>query len=320
MFDNVAFVIISTGPFARTCKAEVCLESMYKVSKYTGKVFLITDSPECYAPERLHQLCDTDKIKVVPTEKFSSRFDTPVTLQWKNGIPRLRNITPAKRYKSKALKARVFELIDDPEIDILIYIDADVVFMRQEGLTDLLEVAQKDWTEEEFRIRVREWDNEERIFNTNCAIHGGFFIVHREYSKRALAHWGKIMSQRKYWIENVTDKEKFLRAYDEAEKAPGNNYMKVNPLPEGFEVILNPDDPSGLIGHITNGRIKKHGKKAIEDFLSQFDLKAYPEGYYTLPGMPRWLDDLLFLGYPPYRGTYKIEYVWKKLRNFFGYA
>src|SRR5262249_15453748 len=151
---------------------------------------------------------------------------------------------------------------------------------------------------------------EAHIFNRNCHIHGGFFIVHRDYSKRALAHWGRIMAQKKYWIENVTDKEKFLRAYGEAESLPGPNYMKVVPLGP-FEVFLNPEKIDGLIGHITNGRIKFHGKKKIEDFIGRFGLKAYPAGYYTLPGMPMWLDNLLFFGYPPSYGTYKIERVWK---------
>lgn len=313
--------MISTGPFARTYKAEACLESMYKISKYKGKAFLITDSPECYDEQELSELCGTSNIRIIPVPKFSDKLDIPLTLQWKKAgpvsYPRLRTLTPTKRYRSKALKAEIFNLISDEDIDVLIYIDSDVIFMREEGLDELLTVATEDWHEEEFRIRVREWDNEEKIFNANCAVHGGFFIVHREYSKRALAHWGKIMSQKKYWVENVTDKEKFLRAYSEAERADGNNYMKVKPLPGNFEVILDPHNDGGLIGHITHGRIKKHGKKTIENFISKYNLKSFPKGYYTLPGMPMWLDDLIFLGYPPYRGTYKVEDVWKKIRSIF---
>lgn len=323
MYNNVAFAIISTGPFARTCKAEVCLESMYKISKYQGKAFLLTDSPECYDPAHIQELTGTDQVKIVPIERFSDKLDYPLTVQWEKwkGIkyPTVRIITPTKRFKSKSVKAKLFDLIPDEDIDVLIYIDADVIFMREKGLTDLLELASKDWNEEQIRIRVTKWDNEEHLFNGNCFIHGGFFIVHREYSKRALAQWGNMMSVKRYWIEDVTDKDKFLRAWRQAESEPGPNYMKVVPLPNNFEVILNPGTSDGLIGHITNGRIKKHGKKAIEDFLTEFHLKAYPKGYYTLPGLPRWLDDLLFLGYPPTRGSYKIEHVWKRIRNFFGY-
>ena len=143
--------------------------------------------------------------------------------------------------------------------------------------------------------------------------------MHRHFSKRALAHWGKIMAEKNYWIENVTDKEKFLRAYSEAAALPGANYMKVVAL-EPYEVIINPDKIDGVIGHITNGRVQHHGKKKIEDFISQFNLKAYPLGYYTLPGLPLWLDNILFFGYPPSWGTFKFEHVWKRIRNFWGYA
>lgn len=320
MSNNVAFVLISTGPFSRTYKAEVCLESMYKISKYKGKAFLITDSPECYDQHHLQELCATNNIQIVPVPKFSDKLDFPLTLQWKGKrvrYPVIRTLTPTKRYKSKSLKAEIFNLIQDKEVDILIYIDSDVVFMQKEGLDDLLHIAAKDWVEEEIRIRVREWNNDEQIFNANCSIHGGFFIAHRYYSKRALEHWGRIMSQKKYWIENVTDKEKFLRAYREAEQHGDPNYMKVNPLPGGVEVIIDPYNKNGLIGHITHGRIKKHGKKVIENFISQFNLKSFPKGYYTLPGLPMWLDDLIFLGYPGYKGNYKIEDRWKKIRSFF---
>lgn len=322
MYDHVAFVLISTGPFARTCKAEVALESMYRIAGYKGKAFLITDSPECYNSKTLEELCGTDKIGIVAVEKFSNKLNLPFTIQWKKlgklALPLIRTITPVKRYKSKALKAEIFNLVQDPEVEVLIYIDSDVVFMREEGLDDLLRTAAGNWKEKEFRVRVTKWDNHEQIFNANCHIHGGFFIVHRYYSKDALAHWGRVMSVEQFWIENVTDKEKFLRAYAEASALPGPNYMKVVPLPP-FEVIIDPDKNEGLIGHITNGRIRHHGKKKIEEFISKFDLKAYPKGYYTLPGMPLWLDNILFFGYPPSFGTYKIEYVWKAVCNFFGH-
>ncbi|MBV6645853.1 MAG: hypothetical protein KI790_10410 [Cyclobacteriaceae bacterium] len=319
MHKNVGFVMISTGPFARTCKAEVCLESMYRISGYTGKAFLITDSPECFDLPAIRKNAGSDNIQIISVEKFSNRLDWPLTLQWKNGFPRIRTLTPTKRYKSKALKARIFDLIPDKDIEILIYIDADVIFQKKTGIENLLQFAAEDWSSDGLKIRVRSWDNEEKKFNANCAIHGGFFIVHRQYSSKALAHWGRIMSVKNYWIENVTDKEKFLRAYQESIDA-GEDYLSVTPIPNGFEVILDPTKTEALIGHITNGRIKKHGKKAIENFLNKFELRSYPQGYYTLPGMPRWLDDIIFLGYPPYFGQYKIEYVWKRFRSFFGYA
>ena len=317
---NVAFVLISTGPFSRTCKAEVCLESMYRVSKYTGKSFLITDSPECHDLPSIRKQAGSESIHIVHVKKFSHRWDSPITLIKRRflGIPLPMPvfITPMKRPKSKALKAKVFELITDPEIEILIYIDADVVFMREEGLSELLEVASQNWTKEEMRFRVREWDNDEQVFNVNCKIHGGFFIVHREYSKRGLAHWGQIMDRKHNWVPDVTDKEKYLRAYQEAttnEGAP--NYLTVRPIPDDFEVLLDPDQANGLIGHITHGRIKHHGKKKIEAYLSRFDLKSYPRGYYTLPGLPRWITDVFFFGYPGYRGIYKIERIWKRIRS-----
>ena len=319
--NNVAFVLISTGPFARTCKAEVCLESMYKIGKYNGKSFLITDSPECYDRRKIDGLtASSDKISVVPVKKFSNKLDLPLTIRYtKNkriNYPQLRLITPRKRFKSKALKAEVFNLIADPEIEVLIYIDADVVFMREEGMNDLINDAIKGWDREKIKIRVRKWNNDQNIFNENCHIHGGFFIVHRHFSKKALAGWGRMMAEEQFWIEDVTDKDKFMRAWNEAAKSH-TNYMLIDPIKEGYETILDPTSKSGLIGHITHGRIKNLGKKIIEEFISKFNLTSYPKGYYTLPGLPNWIFDLFFLGYLPSFGNYKIEKVWKKIRSIY---
>ena len=321
---NVAFVMISTGPFARTCKAEVCLESMYKVGKYEGKAFLITDSPECYDQADMDRHAgDRERIQIIPVKKFSHKLDLPVTVSFTKGkkfnYPRWRVITPRKRFRSKALKAEVFKLIDDPSIKVLIYIDADVVFMRNKGMEDLLADAISNWDREKIKIRVRRWDNDQHIFNENCHIHGGFFIVHRQYSQKALAGWGKMMAQEDYWIENVTDKDKFMRAWKEANAADGPNYMSIDPIKDGYEAIFDPDSENGLIGHITHGRVKKLGKKVIEAFISQFQLTSYPKGYYTLPGFPNWIFDLFFLGYLPSFGTFKIEKVWKQIRSTFVY-
>ena len=322
--SKVAFVLISTGPFARTCKAEVCLESMYKISGYKGNVFLITDSPECYQASKMDSLAGQEgKIIVVPVKKFSHTLDFPLTIQYtadkKINYPQLRTITPRKRFQSKALKAEVFNLITDPAIEVLIYVDADVVFMRKDGLDDLLGDALNGWSHEGIKIRVRKWDNEQKVFNENCHIHGGFFIVHRHFSAKALAGWGRMMAEERFWIEDVTDKDKFMRAWKEAEALTGPNYMAVDPIKEGYEVIFDPDSKDGLIGHITHGRVKRLGKKVIEEFISSFNLTSYPKGYYTLPGLPNWIFDLFFLGYLPSFGNYKIERVWQKMRSIFAY-
>jgi hypothetical protein len=63
-------------------------------------------------------------------------------------------------------------------------------------------------------------------------------------------------------VRNFSDKEKYLRAYEQLREQKGTpQYMSVFPIPNHkYEVILDPANDRGLIGHITSGRIKHHGK------------------------------------------------------------
>ncbi|MEQ8809731.1 MAG: hypothetical protein RIE59_11735 [Imperialibacter sp.] len=320
--NNIAFVTIATGPFSRTCKAEACLESLYRIAKYTGSSFLITDSPGCHDINNIRKNAGSDNIELITVGNFSRKIDSPIGFLRQSvlGVPVWvpRFISPMKRPKAKSLKAEVFNLIDDVAIDILIYIDADAIFLREEGLDDLLHFASSDWQSEGVKFRVNRFPDEqhpERKLN----IHTGFMIAHRTLSRKALQHWSQMMAIKQHWVRNFSDKEKYLRAYEQVREEKGNpEYMTVFPIPNHrYEVILDPANDRGLIGHITSGRIKHHGKMKIEEYLSKLGLKSYPARYYTLPGMPQWMINVFYFGYFGYYRNYKIEKVWKGIRSKF---
>jgi len=316
--DNTAFAFISCGPHAHTYKAEACIESLYKIAGWSGATYLITDSPKCFDPDKLREYCENDKIFIVTVPGFSRKLDVPLAIKksnegsWKAGF-----VQAWTRSKSKALKAQLLDLIPDKSIENIIYLDADALFVRGDLMEDLMEEA-IDWPGEGVKFKVNKWSGERGQFDENCIIHTGFFIVNREKSKRALQVWDQHMSDKSQWIGDGTDKAKYMKGFRELKEQGADNFMMVYDLTRKFERVFKDDQNKSLITHITFPRIKEIGYDAMEDYISQFGLKSYTQGYYCLPGMPMWLHSLFYHGHLPYWGKYKIEDVWKRWRKFTG--
>jgi hypothetical protein len=135
--DRIGFVFISCGPHAHTFRAETCIESLCRIARWDGAVYLITDSPQCFDPETMRRISGNPNITISPVPSFTHGFDLPVTLDWKRvsgnmrlPVPAL--IPPRTRIRSKAIKARVFELVPDDHIEVLIYADCDAIFTRHD--------------------------------------------------------------------------------------------------------------------------------------------------------------------------------------------
>lgn len=332
--DRIGFVFISCGPYAHTFRAETCIESLCRIARWDGAVYLITDSPQCFDPETMRRISGNPNITITPVPSFTHGFDLPVTVDWKRSrstldwkrvsgnmrlpVPAL--IPPRTRSRSKAIKARVFELVPDDRIEVLIYADCDAIFTRHDKMADLLRFA-RDWEGKEgMKFRYQKPDPEHPgVFTPASDIHGGFFIAHRTRSARALAKWREYMDREAEWIRSAHDRDKFKSAWREVEAAnPGHNYMTVYEIDRSLELeaFYRPGQEP-LIAHLTFGRVRAH-RALVERFVGSFGLRSFPAGYYTLPGLPLWALAIFYFGVIPFRGAYKIETVWKRWREGLG--
>jgi hypothetical protein len=275
--ENTAFAFISCGPHAHTYKAEACIESLYTIAQWEGDTYLITDSPQCFDLDRLKMHCASDRIYLVTVPSFSHRLDFPFTIQKKaNGGYKAGFVQAWTRSKSKSLKARLFQLIPDDQIENLIYLDADALFVRggDAMLRKLLKTA-REWSGEGVKFKVNEWENEKGIFTGEAIIHTGLFIVNRKYSRRALEVWDRHLSDKSLWIGDGTDKSKYMRGFRELESGGGDNFMMVYDLTRKYERVFKDDLNQSLITHITFPRIKEVGYAEMEAYVSQFELKSF---------------------------------------------
>ncbi|MCR9254154.1 MAG: hypothetical protein NXI20_27325 [bacterium] len=308
--ENMAFVFIGCGPYARTYKCELAIESLIKVAGWKGKVYLVTDSPECFDIEKLKSDCESDNVHLVAVPKFSNKWDWPLGMGGK--FPFIKPVPAQTVVESKILKASVFEVVDDPSVEVMLYSDSDVLFPRKDLMATVESMA-ADW-EDKPGIKLRIKDHTWKESNEDPhSLHTGFMIAHRKHSKSILEAWKQRMMDPKEWYKDPYDRTKFLSAFNEVKEK--EEEVKFYPLPDTIEKVYNFKGDPSFTAHITIARILKNEFHKVEDFVNQFNLKSAPQGYYSLPGLSKTRRFLFYLGYIPYKKTFKIEDWWKKKRE-----
>ncbi len=298
--DQLAFVFIGCGPYARTYRCEMAIESLVKVCGWKGKIYLITDSPECFDLSKLQVDAGSDNIVLKSVSAFSDKWDMPIAINGK--FPFLTSVPAKTVQESKVLKASIFEYIDE---DVALYCDSDVLFTRNELLEEVIALA-SEWEDVpgiKLRIKDHQWQHSN---NDPHHLHTGFMIAHRKYSKEILDFWKEEMQDSSEWKRDPYDRTKFLNAFN---KVPNARFY---PLPDFVEKVYNFKTQPAFAAHITIARIMASGYEKVESFIAQFNLKSCPEGYYSLPGMSKLRRFIFYLGYIPYRKNYKIEDKWKR--------
>ncbi len=305
----IAFVFIACGPFAHTYRAEMAIESLIRVGKWGGRVYLITDSPECYDLETLRQQCGSDQIYLQTTERFSNRLEIPFgwgqSSNWY--IPRI--IQSKTRVFSKSVKAKIFDYLPD-EVTIAIYADCDSLVSGSEQMDALIDQA-SDWSKGE-GIQMRTRLKSDAAITKETRIHAGFFIAHRELSKFALNAWSEAKQNWESWQENPFDREKYINAVLKLDTEEDKQRMRLFPIPNKFEGFLDFGKEMPLFVHISSGRLKNNDRTKIETYISSLGLNTIPAGAYCPPNHFWWFYKIFMSGYLPYWGSYKIENLWKK--------
>lgn len=317
--QRIGFAVIACGPYAQTCKTETFIESLCRIGGWQGPVFLYTERPQCFDIPALRKLAGNDLIELITIPDFDTGWGLPISIEWtRQGAlpwPRMRLRSSTVMRQAKTIKSRLFDLLTRQDIEVLIYSDADSIVVRNDQMPVLLKLA-SEWSGEGIKCRLDERDPERPLeYTPTSQIHSGILILHRELSHRALAAWKARLTDPDAWKRSPFDRHRYREAYDEVERAGARpNYMHVHVIPEGAKIEgFSNMRRAHMIEHISFGRLRANGRKAVEDYVGSFDLKSYPRGYYFLGPTPEWAKLIFYMGFFPSKRVFKIERIAKRI-------
>ena len=177
--NNTAYVFLGLGATAHQLNCPAAIESLVRYGGWGGKVFLVTDQGNCF--DRQKMIKDSgihpDNLKMVVVEEDFGGGGIDI---WNSKVGFSKN-----RLRSKSMKTKLFDIIDDPSIQVLAYVDCDILF-GQEGCPARFVDNGVPWEDRNIRFsRIGEDPDTGRLTN----IHTGTIVMHRQYSKETLQRW-----------------------------------------------------------------------------------------------------------------------------------
>ena len=280
---GVGFALLGLGPFARQLKCEAAVESLRAHGGWDGAIFLYTDAPRCFTQNSIWTECSIDAHIIDVQDDLASGFTMPSFYK-----------TRGNRLRSKKYKTRIFELMPDPEIEILIYMDCDMLVAGEtlHGLEEFV-LDYKDSFSNDTQIFVFPENNPSQI---NGIVHTGIFIAHRTWSAAVLQRWATQLDTEK----DASDQAAFIRAeiteyafideykYLYRPRCDRDNCYSMKPL---------------LFNHINGARCWSQGKKEIQVFVNRWDLCSYRRHNYCFP----WYMTQFAMSWMPYTSCAKME-------------
>ena len=321
---NGAFAFLAMGAQANQLNCPAAVESLVKYGGWDGEIYLITDQPSCFDEEEITKNAGMEypeKFHLVSAKQSLSKGG--IDLQHpKVGFRK-------SRVHSFAMKAQLFEYITDPNIDIVAYVDCDILFTGADCPRKFIE-AGAPWKENMIKFGHLLVDRETGQLN---GLHAGTLVVHREYSANIMKLWkDEILSG-----NQEGDNDAFMDLYRRHDKFDPQN--PVGKRPEGFqgEFIFPPNDftlssllydmkadsessynrferffdPPNIhvrkdvacMTHISKARCNAYGRDVVQSFVDQFHLKTYKDGEYyycTHPALQTFLYGWFPFGYLPF--------------------
>ncbi|CAD7695767.1 unnamed protein product [Ostreobium quekettii] len=263
---GVGFVFVGMGPYARQLKCETAIESLRRHAGWGGPVFLITDAPQCFEGERWGGCGLNATVVAVEGEgDLAAGFTVPSL-----------TATKGNRLRSKSYKMRIFELIPDPAITTLVFMDCDILSADAPGgclEAFLAEYAREDRFDADRRIWLFPENDDTKI---QGVVHSGFFVAHREWSAPLLARWhDQLMT-----FTDHADQAAFVRA--------GITEYRFMDEPRYFyRPRCDRDDcpamPLKCFNHINGARCIKQGADSIQTFIDRWELCSLGDAQYCTP-------------------------------------
>lgn len=280
--EGVGFVLLGLGSFARQLKCEAAMESLRNHGGWDGSIFLLTDAPSCFKDGEMWKDCRLDAQVVDVGDDLSSSFAVPSLTK-----------TRGNRLRSKKYKTRIFEHISDPSIEVLIYMDCDMLIAGAENGIESFILDYISQFNEENRVFLFPENSPEKI---EGVVHGGIFMAHRKWSAPVLQKWGEQLDTE----IDASDQAAFVRA----------GIMEYQFM-DHLKYLLRPrcdlhdcsKFPPLLFNHINGARCWNQGKDAIQRFVDRWELCTYRSHEYCYP----WYMTQFAMSWVPYTSCTKME-------------
>lgn len=301
--DNSAYVFLALGAQANQMNCPAAVESLVRFGGWGGDVYIITDRENCFDGDQIVKNAgmksENFHLQVV-NEDFGGGgidFTHPKIGSRKN------------RVRSFAMKARLFDVIPDPKIQTIAYVDCDILFAIDGCAKDFITDG-PSWEENKIRFSHLFYNKDGTNSNEFIGLHAGTMVAHREHSKEVL----------KIWREEIEkglsegDNDAYMDAYNQLQKdiisnnnhpsatnqsatiasaigvQPNSKLVRNIMLPgeivkhgdpskqiNWYEKFINPLNHTALycMNHIPKARCATYGREAIQSFVDRFDLRTY---------------------------------------------
>lgn len=179
--EGAAFAFLALGAQANQMNCPAAVESLVRFSGWDGDVYLITDQDYCFDTQEIvaNAGMKADKFHyVVLAENFNMGgfdFEHPSTIGFRKA-----------RVRSLNMKTQLFNVISDPRIHTIAYVDCDILFTEQ-GCAQEFVTTGPNWNDFPIRFSHVYRDKDGNLED----IHAGSFVVHREHSQSLLQLWRK---------------------------------------------------------------------------------------------------------------------------------
>ncbi len=277
------------------------IESLVRYGGWDGDVYMITDRKSCFDEDVIIRNSNIQKekfhLQVVDEDFGGGGFDL---VHPKIGARK-------NRVRSFAMKARLFEVIKDPKIQTIAYIDCDILFALEGCAKDFI-TAGPSWEERKIKFsHLFEGDD-----GSLLGLHAGTMVAHREHSREVLRIWRQEIEKG----QSEGDNDAYMAAYfamqrqidaaDDAARSrnssgsskgkastvavkPQQNILLPGALlkPVGsrtpddrYEKFLDPANATlHCMNHISKARCAKYGRQAEQKFVDKFALRTYEGGH-----------------------------------------
>ena len=284
--DNAAFLYFMLGAQGNQMNTQASIESLVKVAGWGGKVYVVVDRSDCIDEAAI--LRDSG---ILPNNLRMVRVDESfggLTLDLRRADWGL----SLNRYRSWAMRSRIFELVEDRSVEVVAHVDSDTLFGIEGCATEFVSSGPA-WSEAGIHLSHLTRDTGGRL----TGVHLGTFVVHREHSAQLLALWGAEMrKEHNQGVQNYGDCDAFMRVYAEQEQAhtlllrtSSSSSAGRNPL-EAANIFLHNDSATpferfypytrgegghlSCILHLSKKRCDTHSAQ-IQHLVDRFALQTY---------------------------------------------
>lgn len=193
--NGSAYVFLALGAQANSMSCAGAVESLVRYGGWSGDVYLITDRPSCFDREQIVSAAEMedDRLHIIAVHgAFSSGgFDPAQEVRFRRA-----------RLLSLTMKTRIFELIDNKSIEVLAFVDCDVI-VGVEGCPAEFIASGPQFPEYSVKFSRMYFADESGLVlpilktQEECIkegasfvdVHSGTFVVHRRHSEDLMRLW-----------------------------------------------------------------------------------------------------------------------------------